>query len=83
MTLEELKTEAKRQGYGLIKKNPLPKKLPCVCGRKLLEEWWVMRKGWAYKCPECGRMADAGETEREARELWNEAVKEWRREDGE
>lgn len=80
MSVDELKAEAKRHGYALIKRNPLPKKLPCVCGRKLLEEWYVVsRKGWMYKCPVCGRMADMGKTEREARELWNEAVEKWKK----
>ena len=34
LTLDELKAEAKRQGYKLIKDNPTPKLSPCICGRK-------------------------------------------------
>ena len=41
MTFEELKTEAERQGYKLVKKPiPLPKIHPCTCGRKKMETWY-------------------------------------------
>lgn len=75
MTLEELKTEAEKQGYRLIKKpEPLPKIKPCPCGRKRLELWH--RNMWSagylqIGCPKCKRRGDWGKNEREARELWN------------
>ena len=35
MTVEELKIEANKLGYNIIKKpEPKEKKLPCICGRK-------------------------------------------------
>ena len=81
MTLEELKAEAKKQGYNLIKYNPLPKIKPCTCGRKKYFKrmyniaWEGRERGEnvAICCPDCGRMM-WGVNEREARERWNKAV---------
>lgn len=39
MTFEELKKEAKKQGYKLIKIKPSVKFLPCICGCKR-RTWW-------------------------------------------
>lgn len=39
MTVEELKIEANKLGYNIIKKNIKPKILPCVCGCKRREHW--------------------------------------------
>lgn len=77
MTLEELKAEAERQGYKLMKKpEPMPKIKPCPCGRKILSRLytWDRRTGTGYiliRCPKCGCEGDWGKNEREARELWN------------
>ncbi len=73
MTLDELKAEAKRQGYKLIKDNPMPKMLPCVCGSKHRTQW-SRADGWYYECDGCGRKAKPGKTERKARENWNRMV---------
>ena len=34
MNLEELKSEAAKLGYNLVKKQPYTKLLPCTCGEK-------------------------------------------------
>ena len=74
MTYEELKAEAKRQGYNLIKYNPLPKILPCTCGRvSKFSRWFRGLYGdneIAIYCPDCGRKV-WGDNERDARERWN------------
>ena len=78
MTYEELKEEAKRQGYKLIKENPMPKLLPCPCGGQRRVH---LRHGFpygvrdhCYECIKCGRVSEWGKTEREAREEWNRMV---------
>ncbi|MBQ2099491.1 MAG: hypothetical protein II477_00305, partial [Lachnospiraceae bacterium] len=73
MTLDELKAEAKRQGYKLIKDNPMPKLIPCICGSKR-RIMWHYADGWYFECDKCGRTAYPGRTERKARENWNRMV---------
>ena len=71
MTFEELKAEAERQGYKLVKKPiPLPKIQPCTCGRQKLETWYHDR-GTFLRCPRCGKKGGIGKTDRETREKWN------------
>ena len=82
MTLEDLKKEAARQGYALIKRNPLPLISPCTCGRKSKFSRWY-RNMWgvseiAIYCPKCEREV-WGENEREAREHWNRGYENERR----
>ena len=74
MTLEELKSEAKKLGYKLIKDDP-KSKLPCVCGcnsKKLGTYWFVSREkaDVTIYCPICDREA-TGKNERDAIENWN------------
>ena len=44
MALEELKTEAKRQGYKLIKAKR-PRFEPCLCGHNV-HQWCSGPEGW-------------------------------------
>ena len=74
MTLDELKAEAKRQGYKLIKDTKMPKMLPCVCGAERRVELSNTRGAYCYECMKCGRAASWGDTRREARENWNRMV---------
>ena len=76
MTLQELKKEAKKQGYKLVKDNPLPKLLPCKCGRKRMsKEYWSCGKTEKViiVCPSCNIYSE-GSTERKARENWNKLM---------
>ena len=73
MTLDEIKAEAKKQGYRLVKIKPYIKLKPCKCGRKLLETWFGP-DGVYYVCPQCGRKGEHGKTDRDARILWNRSV---------
>lgn len=70
MTLEELKIEAKRQGYKLIKDNPLPKIGRCECGRRP-RQWWTSEQRSFYKCDHCGKQSDAKVKRRDIIEAWN------------
>lgn len=78
MTFEELKAEAKRQGYNLIKNNPVEKLLPCTCGCNRRERWTAYSTDHSghikLVCERCGKYV-YGKTEREVRHNWNEAIK--------
>lgn len=85
MTFEELKAEAKAQGYNLIKINKKEKLLPCVCGCNRREHW----SGWSGEeefiklvCSKCGIFAK-GKTEKEATRNWNKMIEERRATNGE
>lgn len=52
MTLEELKAEAKRQGYKLIK-DKHPRFERCLCGHNV-HQWVSGPEGWAVYCKHCG-----------------------------
>ena len=52
MTLQELKAEAKRQGYKLIKAKT-PRFERCLCGHNV-HQWVSSPKGWAVYCKHCG-----------------------------
>jgi len=79
MTFEELKEEAKRQGYNLIKITKKEKLLPCICGNTRRQHWHRVdvKSGRSYeilRCPNCGREVN-GETEKEAKHNWNLMIK--------
>ena len=75
MTLEELKAEAKKQGYSLVKRPTyVPLKKCCNCQskshlRQFNDGFW---KYW--KCVKCGLTARGSSTDKKARENWNVAV---------
>lgn len=74
MTFEELKAEAKRQGYGLIKKRQYIGLQKCpICGKK--PQQWIsgVTGKTRYKC-ECGDATEWCSADWRAREAWNEAV---------
>lgn len=71
MTIEEIKAEAKKHGYTLIKINKYEKLAPCKCGRKHLTRWIKFEGGIQFECPICGATAPVGKNEREARHNWN------------
>ena len=78
MTLDELKTEAEKLGYRLVKNQPYIKLLPCTCGRKIIKEWydagfWAGDK-YFYACPRCGKKSPPAKTIRGARIAWNEMI---------
>ena len=70
MTFEELKAEANRQGYDLIKKQRYISLVRCnICGEKP-EQW--QRKGLlSYKC-RCDKANGWYATDRAARIAWND-----------
>ena len=68
MIYEELKEEASKLGYRLIKKQKYISLAKCkTCGKKPVE--WYMTKGMAYEC-DCGKRAECA-SKRVARMEWN------------
>lgn len=74
MTFEELKEEAKRQGYKLIKIIPKETFLPCVCGCNK-RTWWI--NPWDetkyVECQKCGLKTEGVSTSCSD----NEVIKQW------
>lgn len=79
MTLEELKAEAKRQGYKLIK-DKRPRFERCLCGHNVHQWHYHKGKTWVT-CKICGLQslpAEGGESQ--AIEMWNRMILEKREE---
>lgn len=77
MTLEELKIEAEKLGYHLIKNSQKITLLPCpICGKKSTHEWYnSLTNKYFRRCKCCNNFAGYGrETHNGARLGWNTAV---------
>ena len=74
MTVEELKAEAKKLGYKIVKNPTYIPLAKCSCGAKfsVKAKWTVY--GHAYKCKKCGLESYPAKTYKQARENWNKAV---------
>lgn len=75
MTFEELKAEAEKQGYSLIKKQPYVKLLPCTCGSEKIYHFFGFRYD-GFNCGICGKesLSRKGASEREKIKDWNKMV---------
>lgn len=82
MTLEEVKIEADKLGYRLVKKPERVIMLPCpVCGGRASGDWYDMSNGCRFKqCNCCDFRGGYGKTILEAKKKWNEAVLEYEKE---
>ena len=79
MTLEELKAEAKRQGYKLIKAKR-PRFEQCLCGYNV-HQWVSGPEGWAVYCKHCGLHGPwAKKSHSAVVEAWNKMILEKRKE---
>lgn len=81
MTLEEIKIEAAKLGYKLVKKQKSIKLLPCTCGSKRRTMWITTAGGTKgvqriLVCDKCGMEAPPGNTIQEAKENWNRIIEE-------
>ena len=80
MTYEELKKEANKLGYKLIKKTEPIKRLPCTCGCKMVYNYYSSHY-CGYKCRKCGRMSvspnknDKVVSQRQKTIDWNNMIK--------
>lgn len=83
MTLDEMKVEAEKLGYNLIKKPEIIKMLPCTCGCKRRTEWFCEGQ-FFYSCNRCGKKSPLSKTTRGARRAWNVMIEgEEKKDDGE
>lgn len=82
MTLEELKAEASKLGYSLIKKKPYIPIKPCpVCGKKCTNLWYgVGGKGTMRQCSFCDFEGDWTNEKISVNEAWNDAVERYLKE---
>lgn len=79
MTLTELRTEAQKYGYKLVKDTPNPTLEPCICGSKRhIRMLGIYTK--YYKCVKCGFKADEAQYLYQAKLKWNECVENARKE---
>lgn len=79
MTVEELKEEAKKLGYNIIKIKKTERLLPCTCGNNRREHWHGIniKSGMPYeilKCTKCGKEVK-GDSKDDAIKKWNEMIK--------
>ena len=74
MTFEELKQEAKKQGFNLVKQPVYIPLAKCSCGASRSVRCLYSIYGDRYKCIKCGLEGNPGKTNRQARENWNKAV---------
>lgn len=83
MTYEELKAEAKAQGYNLVKIPPKVPFMQCVCGRgRRSVGLWHSPMGQFFKCDYCGFSGGYGKNERKAKIAWNQAIEAAHKEKG-
>lgn len=82
MTLEELRIEAKKQGYKLIKDNKYEALIPCICGCNRRIRWYNTEGQVSMECsrPMCDIRTPWADSEAEVRRKWNKMIKEMMRE---
>ena len=73
MTLEELKTEANKLGYNVIKKQQHIKMQPCKCGSKNLGIG-IDNGMYCIECNKCGFSSKPAKTQKQSRSNWNEEI---------
>lgn len=73
MTLDELKSEANKLGYALVKRQPYVPHPTCKCTnfRKGIDRY-VCREGYFWKCPICGLTSKPAKLARDAARNWYE-----------
>ena len=74
MTLEELKAEAAKLGYKLIKQTPMEHYLPCICGCRQKRHWHdTATHEETLACRHCNLSVTGKPSE--TRRLWNEMIR--------
>lgn len=73
MTTEELKAEAKKQGYGIHKLQPYVPIKRCKCGKKPMLQTSISGAK-KYVCANCGLHTSWYKSDKAARLAWNGLV---------
>ena len=79
MTVEELKKEAAKLGYNIIKKQEYIRFKPCICGCNQRKRWYGINSYETtvfFKCKNCGLTSPKGSDEKEAKLNWNKMIEE-------
>lgn len=76
MTVEELKKEAAKLGYNIIKKQEYIRFKPCVCGCNRRTHWYSYENTVFFECNNCGLKSPIGLDEKEAKLNWNKMIEE-------
>ena len=76
MNLEELKSEANKLGYRLVKKSPYIPFPTCSCRKGKGIERFQCFEGYYYKCPVCGKESKPTKLMGQAAINWNNGI--WR-----
>lgn len=77
MTVDELRTEANKLGYNLVKKQVYTKLVRCTCGCKPSQVMvWNGRKfiGYSHVCKTCGNQSAPHKLKYKAKLNWNEMI---------
>lgn len=72
MELEELKREADKLGYCLVKKPVRVRLLKCTCGTRPVQ--WQWAGGYFYECPNCDKKSKERKDPKEAKLEWNRMI---------
>ena len=88
MTLEEIRTEAQKHGYKLVKEHPYVRMMPCICGHKNISycSTFYSASGektqtpYYHQCRKCGLTSEHTKTKYQAKLKWNECVENARKE---
>ena len=74
MTLEEIRAEAKKHGYTIVKyRLAMPRLKPCKCGYNRRDAWYTGDGGIKLVCKNCG-LYSVGKNRREAVINWNRMI---------
>ena len=76
MTFDELKVEAEKQGYKLVKAQPNERFLPCICGCNMRSHFYKQTPTGVQRtlrCRNCGREV-SGTSDTDAKRNWNKEV---------
>lgn len=77
MTVDELRTEANKLGYNLVKKQAYTKPIRCTCGCKPINNMiWNERKfiGFSHECKNCNIQSKPHIRKYKAALNWNEMI---------
>lgn len=72
MDIEELKREADKLGYRLVKKPVSVRLLKCTCGTR--PDLWQWAGGYYYECPNCDKKSEGRKYIKEAKLEWNRMI---------
>ena len=73
MGLGDLKIEADKLGYRLVRKTEYVHFMPCLCGASNRRRW-SSPDGIFFECNSCGLRSKPAKNETDARKNWNNLV---------